>query len=245
MLPNTAIANVRGCQFIVFDKPDIITNGLRYGGGHESQLEEISAKLIGEFKDGIVLDIGANLGSYVIPIAKKFHYLQFYSFEPQRIIYYQLCGNLIINALDNVHTINCALSDQDAIIETAIPNYFQETNIGAFSLDPEVRHMDYECATVGGKEQMTVCRLDDYNYENVRLIKIDVEGLELNVLKGSLQTLANNGYPPIIFEAWTYKKWFQQRRTELYEFIRSLGYNITVIGENNIAQHTTRENIVF
>ena len=77
------------------------------------------------------------------------------------------------------------------------------------------------------------------------IMKIDVEGLELNVLKGSLQTLANNGYPPIIFEAWTYKKWFQQRRTELYEFIRSLGYNITVIGENNIAQHTTRENIVF
>lgn len=245
MLPNRKIIKYGDCEFIVFDKPDIISNAISHSGGHEKHLEEVSAKLIGDAIDGIVLDIGANLGSYVIPVAKKFPQLKFISFEPQRIIYYQLCSNIILNGLDNVNAVNIALSDEAGVADTVIPDYFQETNIGAFSLDPEVRKNDYECATIGGKESMIISVLDNHNIGNIRLIKIDVEGLELKVLKGATQTLQNNNYPPIIFEAWRYKEWFQPRRNELYDYIRSLGYNITIIGENNIAQHSTKENIVF
>ena len=245
MLPDTLIINYKTYQFIIFNKPDIISNGLRNGGGHESHLEEISKILIGDSVDGCVLDIGGNIGSYVVPIAKMFPGLKFYSFEPQRIVYYQLCSNLIINAVDNVYAINKGLSDKQDFIKTVVPNYSIETNVGAFSLDMETRNNNYECATIGAVEEMQIDLLDDYKFNNVKLIKIDVEGLELNVIKGGLKTLEDNDYPPIIFETWTYKPWFQQRRQELYRYIESLGYKITIVGENNIAQHTTKPIIDF
>jgi FkbM family methyltransferase len=245
MLPDTTIVKYKDCQFIIFNKPDIISNGLKNGGGYESHLEDISKALIDNEQSGCVLDIGANLGSYVVPIAKMFPEVKFYSFEPQRIIYYQLCSNIIINGIDNIHAVNGGLSDERTIIETVVPDYAKETNIGAFSLDTEVRENNYECATIGATEQMSIGMLDDYEFQDIKLIKIDVEGLELNVVKGALKTLEANNYPPIIFEAWTYKPWFQERRKELYSYIESLGYNITIVGENNIAQHTSKPMINF
>ena len=45
-------------------------------------------------------------------------------------------------------------------------------------------------------------REDNYNFKSVILIKIDVEGHELETLKGSKNTLIKNNRPLIIFEAW-------------------------------------------
>jgi hypothetical protein len=72
---------------------------------------------------------------------------------------------------------------------------------------------------------------------NISLIKLDVEGMELNVLKGGLKTLKDNNYPPIIFESWKHKEWFLPRRQELITFLELNGYTITPIGEDNIAIH--------
>ena len=245
MLPNTVITQSKDCQFIVFDKPDIISNSLRDGKGYEFHLVDISKSLIGDVEDGCVLDIGANLGSYSIPLAKHFPNLQFFLFEPQRIIYYQLCGNIIINSLSNIIAVQLGISDEQKIIQTTVPNYLTETNTGAFSLDDEVRQNQYECSSVGGNEIMNIVTLDMMNIKDIRLIKIDVEGLELNVLKGAVNTLQANNYPPIIFETWTWKPWFQKRREELFEYVKSLGYSITEVGENNIAQHIGRPMINF
>jgi len=245
MLPITLITKVKDCRFIIFDKSDVISNILRNGDGYEAHLTDISKILIGDAEEGCVLDIGANLGSYVVPIAKQFPNLRFFSFEPQRIIYYQLCSNIILNSLDNITAIQLGLSDKQDIVQTTVPDYAAETNIGAFSLDDEVRENQYECATVGETELMNIVTLDMMGIENIKLIKIDVEGLELNVIKGGLKTLEANNYPPIIFEAWTFKPWYQERRKELCNFIESLGYQITVVGENNIAQHTSNPMISF
>lgn len=245
MLPVTLIIKVKDCRYLIFDKSDIISNILRNGDNYEAHLTDISKVLIGDAQDGCVLDIGANLGSYVIPIAKQFPNLRFFAFEPQRIVYYQLCSNIVLNSLDNITAIQLGLSDKQDIIQTTVPNYATETNIGAFSIDDEVRKNEYECATVGETELMNIVTLDMMGIENIKLIKIDVEGLELNVIKGGLKTLEANNYPPIIFEAWTWKSWYQERRAELYSFIESLGYNITVVGENNIAQHMSKPMINF
>lgn len=245
MLPNTVITQSKDCQFIVFDKPDIISNSLRDGKGYEFHLVDISKLLIEDVEHGCVLDIGANLGSYSIPLAKHFPNLQFFLFEPQRIIYYQLCGNIIINSLSNIIAVQLGVSDEQKIIQTTVPNYLTETNAGAFSLDDEVRQNQYECSSVGGNEVMNIVTLDMMDIKNIRLIKIDVEGLELNVLKGAVNTLKKNDYPPIIFETWTWKPWFQKRREDLFRHVESLGYSIIVVGENNIAQYKGRPMIDF
>ena len=123
-------------------------------------------------------------------------------------------------------------------IDIELPDYANETNIGAFSIDKEVRETEYECPTKGATEPMVVFPLDDGQHEDVRLLKIDVEGHELEVLEGATKTLITNNYPPIIFEAWTWKPWYQEKRTALFDYLKDLGYEITEgINSNNLAQH--------
>jgi FkbM family methyltransferase len=237
MLPNCELVNVFGTQYLVFKGRDLISNALKQGG-YEVEVFGIAQKILQKHKDGVVLDIGANLGSFTLPLAKANPHLTFHAFEPQRIIYYQLCGNTLINGLDNVHCHNFGLSDERKRFDIELPDYATEGNIGAFSIDKEVRENEYECQTKGKTEPMVVFPLDDGRHQKVRLIKIDVEGHELEVIKGGIDTINGNNYPPIIFEAWNWKPWYQGKREELFAYLKSHGYEIIEgINSNNLAQH--------
>jgi FkbM family methyltransferase len=235
-LPRAYVIGDGKIQYIVFDKPDIVTNGVRTGG-YEPELQEFSKHLLDGKSPGFILDIGANIGSYTIPLAKKFPQHTYLCFEPQRVIYYQLCGNIVLNSLANTAAYPIALSDEPKVITLDMPDYLKETNVGAFSLDPEVRMNQYECHTVGQKERVEMVTLDSLGIPDIRLIKVDVEGMELAVLQGAEETLTNNNFPPVIFEAWTWKSWYRERRIKLLDYMHSLGYKIHTYGENNVAQH--------
>jgi FkbM family methyltransferase len=237
MLPNCELVNVFGTQYLVFKGNDLISNALKQGG-YEIEVFAIAQQILQKHKDGVVLDIGANLGSFTLPLAKANPHLTFHAFEPQRIIYYQLCGNTLINGLDNTHCHNFGLSNQRDRFDIELPDYAAEMNIGAFSIDPQVRETEYECPTKGATETIVVFPLDDGQHKNVRLMKIDVEGHELEVIKGAYKTLKENNYPPIIFEAWDWKPWYANRREELFDYLKDLGYEITEgKNSNNLAQH--------
>jgi FkbM family methyltransferase len=225
-----------GVQFLVFKGSDLVSNALR-NGGYENDLHALSEGILRDKEDGVVLDIGANLGSYCIPLAKKYPHIKFEAFEPQRIINYQLSANIIINGLDNVYSYEFGLSDKDESIELAMPDYATEGNIGAFSVDKEVRENDYECQTQGKVDRIQLTTFDDLTFGKILLIKIDVEGHELEVIKGGIETIKRNNYPPIIFEAWTWKPWYQEKRTALFDYLHGHGYNIIELGQNNIARH--------
>ena len=236
MVPNCELVKVDGTQFLVFKGRDLISNHLKKEL-YENDIHQLCLKLLINEDPGVVLDIGANLGTFCVPLAKKITKHKYHAFEPQRIIYYQLCANVFINSLGNVYTYEAGLSNQEADVELEVPDYTAETNIGAFSIDKEVRENEYECQTSGGKEKMILMTLDSVGFENVRLIKIDVEGHELEVLQSGIETIKRNNYPPIIFEAWTWKPWYQEKRTALFEYLKSHGYEIQQLGENNLATH--------
>lgn len=236
MLPNCELVNVFGVQYLVFKGNDLISNALKQGG-YEVEVFAISQKLLQGHKDGVVLDVGANLGSFSLPLAKANPHLTFHAFEPQRIISYQLCANIIINGLENVYTYELALSNRDINIDVEMPDYANEKNIGAFSIDEETRKNDYECSTVNTSNKIELIPLDYMRFDNIRLIKLDVEGHELEALQGGIETIKNNNYPPIIFEAWNWKPWFEPKRKELFQYLTDMGYEITEGGNNNLAQH--------
>jgi FkbM family methyltransferase len=231
-LPEIHLATDGDLNYALFKHNDIVSNGVR-SGGYEKELQSISSELLGDFTDGVVVDIGANLGSYIVPLAKRNPHLQFEAFEPQRIIYYQLCANTFLNQLSNVYAHNVGLSNEQRITNYVLPNYAEETNIGAFSIDFDTRLKDYEVKSEGVTERMIIIPLDSMQYEKVRLIKIDVEGHELQVLQGAEHTLRENNYPPIIFEAWTWK--FPEKRQAVLAHLENLGYTITEMGQNNLA----------
>ena len=231
-LPEIHLATDGDLNYALFKHNDIVSNAVRTGG-YETELQELSNNLLVQHTDGIVIDIGANLGSYVVPLAKRNAHLQFETFEPQRIVYYQLCANIFLNRLSNVYAHNVGLSNEQRITSYVLPNYAEETNIGAFSIDFDTRLKDYEVKSEGVAERMIIIPLDSMQYEKVRLIKIDVEGHELSVLLGAEHTLRENNYPPIIFEAWTWK--FPEKRKALFDHLENLGYTITEMGQNNLA----------
>lgn len=238
MLPNCELVDANGIQFLVFKGNDLITNNIKTKGLYEPELTTLATKILERHKTGLVLDIGANIGTFCIPLAKRFTEFTFRAFEPQRIISYQLGANVIINGLRNVHIDRLALSHSAWTERLIVPDYSKETNIGAFSIDQEVRENEYECATQGWYEEINVEPLDRLEIEDfIPLIKIDVEGHELDVLCGAEQTIRDNQYPPILFEAWTWKPWFEKKRKETFEFLRDYGYEITEIGQNNLAQN--------
>jgi FkbM family methyltransferase len=231
-LPEIHLATDGDLNYALFKHNDVVSNGVR-SGGYEKELQSISSELLRDFTDGVVVDIGANLGSYIVPLAKQHLHLQFEAFEAQRIVYYQLCANTFLNRLSNVYAHNVGLSNEKRITNYVLPNYAEETNIGAFSIDFDTRLKDYEVKSEGVTERMIIIPLDAMQYEKVRLIKMDVEGHELQVLQGAEHTLRENNYPPIIFEAWTWK--FPEKRKAVFAHLEGLGYEITEIGQNNLA----------
>ena len=225
-------------KFIKINDNDLINN-IMEKGFFEPTVLQAAVSVLKESKSGIVLDVGANMGSFTIPLAYYNPQYTFMAFEPQRTVCYQLCGNVAINKLNNVIVHNIALGSERTQLLLDMPDYENESNIGAFSLDKEVReHNDYLCNSKGVKQKVDVFTLDSKIHDtNIVLIKIDVEGMELDVIKGGLELLKNNSYPPILFESWESKPWFKPRRQELFDFLEDLGYEIQSFGEDNLATH--------
>jgi len=236
VIPNCELVRVDGTQFLVFKGQDLISNHLKQEL-YENNVHQLALKILINEPDGKVLDIGANLGTFCVPLAQKIPQLTFHAFEPQRIVSYQLGANVIINSLDNVFIDTIALSNKYDVLNPIMPDYTKETNIGAFSIDAEVRSNNYECSSRGVIQEIVTYPLDDFVFTDVRLIKIDVEGHELEVLQGATMTIEENNYPPIIFEAWDWKPWFQPKRKALFEYLEGHGYKIEQLGNNNLAWH--------
>lgn len=230
MLPQVKIINAHGIKYILFESPDFITKMVNMTGQFELDLVFATEQVLNG-RSGIVLDIGANLGTYTIPLAARNPNLDIISFEPQQAIYYQLCGNVSINSLENVTAYNIAVGNTIDTIEIAMPDYMKEENIGAFSLDPFVKT---KTPTTAGRNRLVdIVTVDSLELENVCMIKIDVEGLEIDVLKGAEKTIVSSGYPPIIFEAWTQYDWWEDKKEELFNYVKNMGYELTSPYVNN------------
>ena len=230
-------------KYHVVDGRDLISNTLRRYGVYEPEVLAASGDMLqglgatpGDVR-GRVIDVGANIGTYTLPLAKFYPALEFVCFEPQVPVCELLRKNVELNQLSNVVTYALGLSDSAQRVATTLPDYETEPNIGAFSFDAEVQANDYEVKTRGEPQSVELRTLDSFDFRDLRLLKIDVEGLELAVLKGSQETLARNGFPPILFEAWTWKPWYAERRRDLIAWVEALGYRVQSFGAfNNLAR---------
>jgi FkbM family methyltransferase len=201
-------------------------------------------------KPGIIIDGGANLGAYTVSLAKAFYPVcRVHAFEAQRVVFCQLCGNVALNRLDNVYPYNVALSDRDGELTIPEPDYATDSNVGALSVDAAVRQARADagrgCATDSNDARMVKIRavaLDSLGLEDVRFVKLDIEGHELAALRGMTKTLARSNWPSIMMEAWEADgvAAFAKARADLVSYAESLGYEVTELGEVILAQHRSR-----
>jgi FkbM family methyltransferase len=245
MLPRVNLIQGTVANYLLFATGDAISATIYKNGTWAEPLITISRFFYADVAQPFVLDIGANLGAYTVPVAQELAAAggYVYAYEPQRIVYYQLCGNVFLNRLDNVYAHCMALGDEDGSLALPAIDYQNTTNIGGFSVDPAIREHQNCISTSAARHEPEVPlkRLDSLTLPKAPcLIKIDVEGLELQVLRGGQQFLARHNYPPLLLEAWS-GDWFAPERQKLLDFIAQLGYTTFAIGDELIAQHPQYE----
>lgn len=157
------------------DRGDYMSQDLYWSGANDRA--ELRHALRVMPPGGVMLDVGANFGSYCITIAARWHGQgTIHAFEPHPLVFERLRTNIALNGATAVTAYQEGLSDREdtaGIIET--PGHS-----GATYLRPggnvAVTTLDRFC------ERASIDRLD--------LIKIDAEGAELRILRGGAATLA-------------------------------------------------------
>jgi FkbM family methyltransferase len=241
MLPQVNIVRAKHGDFLAFFESQGISAVLTATGVWDELTIAIASKVLASSpNNSVVYDIGANIGTFAIPIAKLISSRGgiVHCFEPQRIVYYQLCGNVFLNRLDNVYIHNAAVDfvDREADIEPL--DYSKAWNIGGYSLmempDPQSRTQK--------PEKCRFLRLDGLiSDEMVSLLKIDIEGMEFNAIKGGVSFLTKNRFPPILFESRESDVNAKATRSAL----AILGYKIKKYGEHDyLAQHSSRAEVL-
>ena len=171
-----------------------------------------------------IIDVGAGLGEYcwLLPFNHA------YAFEPNKTTLYKMHINLVLHdRVNDVDTYQSLLSDKK---ETLRFDGFS-TNISNADSYNDVVATDIVTTT-----------LDSFDINNVGLIKIDVEGMEENVIRGGVGTIIRNNYPPILFECWDVddKGPTTERGERLFNLLSSMGYEIHVYWgdwETHLALH--------
>lgn len=188
-------------------------NDLFVGRGMDIYGEWCEAELacLGQIlkSDDVVIDVGANIGTHTIFFSKIVAAGgMVYAFEPQRIIFEFLCANLALNGLMNVIPMQAGAGD--LLGEIIIP-----------VLDPSVTQnfaaLNIEGHSVGNP--VKVLPLDALELKRCNLIKIDVEGMELKVLRGAEKTI-RTCKPFLFVENNT-----REGAPELVQALFDLGYN--------------------
>jgi FkbM family methyltransferase len=170
----------------IFPKNDIyIGRSLSvYGQYCESEVQLFKQILR---KGDIVVDAGGNIGAFSVPLSKTVGDAgMVYAFEPQPFLCSILSANLITNGCVNTRALSVALGDNPGQITVPPLNYGAKNNFGGISFAKERPAMPKGSGALG----IAKMRLDDVlDVPRLRLIKADVEGMELALLNGATRLI--------------------------------------------------------
>jgi FkbM family methyltransferase len=154
----------------------------------ESELANIFAIVDTLPADAIIVDGGANIGFFTVPVAHRTQGrgTRIVSFEPQRQLFQALGGSLALNGYDHVYLHNCGLGEEPGIAQLPVVNYSEAQDFGTVSLSDQLTveqqgWMNNRVVDITSVDAMSLPRLDFF--------KLDVEGYEVPALTGALATI--------------------------------------------------------
>lgn len=173
-------------------------------------------------EQGLILDIGANIGITAIPLARLRKEQIVFAFEPILENFRTLKRVASFYKVRNIKMFQTALGSSEGSLRMVMP----------ISSNAKLQGLSKVCEMTatdpGVYYDVSVKRVDDLvdGNEVVSAIKIDVENYEYEVLMGATNTLKKN--KPIVY----CELWDNQKRQKVFDLMKSIGYDIFLFAEN-------------
>ena len=193
------------------------------------------------FGDGVVaIDCGANIGVHTIEWAKRMNgWGQVVAIEAQERVFYALAGNIAINNCFNARAMHAAVAAKDGTMKIPNPDYLSPGSFGSLELRQReagefigqpIDYSEENAATI------RALALDSLQLARIDLIKIDVEGMELEAIDGAATSLERSR-PILIVES------IKTDKAKLREILEGLGYQLFPMGLNVLAIHASDKSV--
>ncbi|MBV9829083.1 MAG: FkbM family methyltransferase [Alphaproteobacteria bacterium] len=189
------------------------------------------------FGDGVVMvDCGANIGVHTLESAIEMTgWGSVIAIEAQERVFYALAGNIALNNCFNARAIHAAVGAAEGRMRVPVPDYLRPASLGSLEMQLRLGHeeigqvIDYSDAAT---QEITAITLDSLALTRVDLIKIDVEGMEEQVLAGGRGILQQ--YQPLVFV-----EWIKSGKEPLQAALAASGYRVFDSGQNLLAVHAS------
>ncbi|MEJ6021570.1 FkbM family methyltransferase [Ramlibacter sp. PS4R-6] len=205
---------------------------LLWNSAFDPEEVELALGLLGlrraNFGDGVVaIDGGANVGVHTIEWARHMHgWGRVIAFEAQEPVFYALAGNVALNNCWNATARWCALGEAEGFIDVPEPDYLRPGTFGSLELrrrertqfiGQDVSYDPEDCV------KTPMVSIDSLALERLDFIKLDVEGMEVDVLRGAAATLAR--CKPIVLA-----EMIKADRKDLIACLEDAGYEVITEG---------------
>lgn len=229
-LPYTVIVPTAYGQMIL-NRNDMNQTNMLFKAGIAPDHQEIMllANIFRLLGPGLTfLDVGANFGCYSLGLSPfvgpggKVH-----AFEPQRILYNMLAGTMALNSVNNVWCHNVAVGDREGQIEIPQFDYGSVLNFGSVEFGPEQTEAltQPRAHDPDRLEHVRLATIDSFAFPRVDVMKVDVEGMEVAVFSGAIDTIRR--CRPVIFV-----EWIKVGRAPLEEQVSAFDYRAHPVGGN-------------
>ncbi len=184
---------------------------------------------------GVVsVDCGANIGIHTVEWARHMHgWGSVIAIEAQERLYYSLCGNISVNNCLNARALLAAAGSTAGKMRVPVPDYCKPASFGSLELRKREstefigQKIDYDedsCLTVD------MISIDGLQLNRLDLLKIDVEGMEIEVLAGAEESIDAHK-PPMIIEI------LKSDHDQIKSFLAQHGYRYYRFSESFLAVH--------
>ncbi|REC47297.1 FkbM family methyltransferase [Chryseobacterium pennipullorum] len=188
-------------------------------------------------EDAVILDIGANVGTFLYQLQNKLDHGHIYAFEPNKKLYTRLK-----RLFPQMRVLPLALSDENRTAEFKVPVINGKMIASRGTLNTSYKEKGEEKSYT---ETVQVIKLDDWaakeQFNTLDFIKIDVEGNEIKTLLGAKETI-RQFLPTLMVE-------MEQRHhqtpiwTDISE-VKSWGYEVKYLNRNSFTLEALTEDII-